>query len=48
MAWTGLFGVASFELYGQLHKVVGEQPGDREAFFAECVRHGIQFAGIAR
>ena len=24
MVWTGLFGVVSFELYGQLHEVVGE------------------------
>ena len=48
MAWTNLFGVISFELYGQLHEVVEEDPGDRDAFFAECVRHWIQFIGIAR
>ena len=24
MVWTNLFGVISFELYGQLHQVVGE------------------------
>jgi AcrR family transcriptional regulator len=46
MVWTNLFGVISFELYGQLHEVVGEDPGDRDAFFAECVRHWIQFVGI--
>ena len=48
MVWTGLFGVVSFELYGQLHEVVGENPGDRGAFFAECIRRWIQFVGIAR
>jgi hypothetical protein len=46
MVWTGLFGVVSFELYGQLHQVVGEEPGDRDAFFAECVRRWIQFVGF--
>ena len=46
MVWTNLFGVVSFELYGQLHEVVGEDPGDRDAFFAECVRRWIQFVGI--
>ena len=46
MVWTNLFGAVSFELYGQLHEVVGEDPGDRDAFFAECVRRWIQFVGI--
>jgi hypothetical protein len=46
MVWTGLFGVISFELYGQLHSVVGEVPGDRDAFFAGCVRRWIEFAGL--
>ena len=46
MVWTNLFGVVSFELYGQLHNVVGEQPGDREAFFADCVRRWTDFIGI--
>ena len=46
MVWTNLFGAVSFELYGQLHEVVGEDPGDRDAFFAECVRRWIQFIGI--
>jgi hypothetical protein len=46
MVWTNLFGVVSFELYGQLHSVVGEEPGDREAFFAECIRHWIHLTGI--
>ena len=46
MVWTNLFGVISFELYGQLHQVVGEEPGDRDAFFAECIRRWIHFTGI--
>lgn len=37
MVWTNLFGVISFELYGQLHQVVAEEPGDRHTFFAECI-----------
>ena len=47
MVWMNLFGVISFELYGQLHQVVGEDPGDRDAFFTECVRQWIGFVGIA-
>jgi AcrR family transcriptional regulator len=47
MVWTNLFGVISFELYGQLHEVIGEEPGDRDAFFAECTRRWIHFTGIA-
>ena len=46
MVWTGLFGVISFELYGQLHQVVGEQPGDRDTFFAECIRRWLQFMNL--
>ncbi len=46
MVWTNLFGVISFELYGQLHNVVAETPADRETFFAECVRRWIAFTGI--
>jgi AcrR family transcriptional regulator len=46
MAWTGLFGVVSFELYGQLHQVVAEDPPDRAAFFAECISHWITFVGL--
>ncbi len=46
MVWMNLFGAVSFELYGQLHEVVGEAPGDRDAFFAECVRRWIHFVGL--
>ena len=46
MTWTGLFGVVSFELYGQLHQVVGEPPADRDAFFAECVHGWLQFMNL--
>jgi AcrR family transcriptional regulator len=46
MVWTGLFGVVSFELYGQLHQVVGEPPADRDTFFAECIRRWLQFMSL--
>ena len=46
MVWTGLFGVVSFELYGQLHQVVGDDRADRDAFFAECIRRWITFMGL--
>ncbi len=47
MAWAALFGTVSFELFGHLHHVVGEEPGDRDAFFAECVRRWANQVGIA-
>jgi AcrR family transcriptional regulator len=46
MVWTGLFGTISFELFGQLHQVVGEQPADRGSFFAECIRRWLQFMNL--
>jgi hypothetical protein len=46
MAWAALFGTVSFELFGQLHGIVGEQPGDNEAFFAESVRRWAAQVGI--
>jgi AcrR family transcriptional regulator len=47
MTLAALFGTVSFELFGQLHGIVGEQPGDREAFFAESVRRWAEQLGIA-
>jgi hypothetical protein len=47
MAWAALFGTVSFELFGQLHGLVGDQPDDREAFFAESVRRWAEHLGIA-
>jgi AcrR family transcriptional regulator len=47
MAWAALFGTVSFELFGQLHGIVGDQPGDREAFFAESVRRWAEQVGIS-
>lgn len=47
MAWAALYGIVSFELFGQLHNVVGEAIGDREAFFAECVRRWAEQVGIS-
>jgi AcrR family transcriptional regulator len=46
MVWTGLFGAVSFELYGQLHQIVGEELSDRDVFFAECIRRWIQFMDL--
>ncbi|HEX9623776.1 MAG TPA: TetR/AcrR family transcriptional regulator [Streptosporangiaceae bacterium] len=46
MVWSALFGVISFELFGQFHNVVGETPGDREAFFAECIRRWATQLGL--
>ncbi len=46
MAWAALFGTVSFEVFGQLHGIVGDQPGDREAFFAESVRRWATQVGI--
>ena len=44
MVWAGLLGTVSLELFGQFHNVIGEQPGDRDAFFTECVtRWSAQF-----
>jgi hypothetical protein len=47
MAWAALFGTVSFELFGQLHGIVANQPGDREAFFAESVCRWATQVGIA-
>jgi AcrR family transcriptional regulator len=47
MIWTALFGTVSFELFGQLHTVIGDGPGERGAFFAECVRRWAYQSGIA-
>ncbi len=46
MVWAALFGTVSLELFGQFHNVVGEGPGDREAFFAECVRRWAAQLGL--
>jgi AcrR family transcriptional regulator len=46
MAWAALFGTVSFELFGQMHGIVGDQPSDREAFFAESVRRWAAQVGI--
>jgi AcrR family transcriptional regulator len=46
MVWTNLFGVISFELFGQLHNVVAEPPAGRDAFFAESIRRWFAFTAI--
>jgi AcrR family transcriptional regulator len=47
MVWAGLFGIVSFELFGQFHNVVDENPHERAAFFAECVRRWAAQLGLA-
>jgi hypothetical protein len=37
----------SFELFGQLHGIVGDQPEDHQAFFAESVRRWAAQVGIS-
>ena len=46
MGWTNLFGVISFELFGQLHNVVAEPSAARDAFFAESIRRWLAFTAI--
>jgi AcrR family transcriptional regulator len=46
MVWTNLFGLVSFELFGQLHGVVADDPPHRDTFFAESIRHWLTFTGI--
>jgi AcrR family transcriptional regulator len=46
MVWVGMFGVVSFEIFGQFQNVVGEGPGEREAFFAGCIRNWANELGI--
>jgi AcrR family transcriptional regulator len=47
MAWAALFGTVSFELFGLLHHVVGDDSGDHDAYFAECVRRWTTLVGLA-
>jgi AcrR family transcriptional regulator len=46
MAWAGLFGSVSLELFGQFQNVIGDEPGDRGAYFAECVTRWAAQIGI--
>jgi AcrR family transcriptional regulator len=47
MVWAALFGVVSFELFGQLTNVIDDNPGDRDAFFAACVERWAAQLGVA-
>jgi len=47
MVWTGIFGTVSFEVFGQLHNVVGDAPGQRQAFFDECIGGWSAQLGLA-
>jgi hypothetical protein len=46
MVWAGLLGTVSLELFGQFHNVIGERPGDRDAFFCQCVARWSAQLGI--
>jgi AcrR family transcriptional regulator len=46
MVWAGLFGVVSFELFGQFHNVVAGDPQHRREFFAECIRRWAGQLGL--
>jgi AcrR family transcriptional regulator len=46
MVWSALFGVISFELFGQFHNVVAEDSASRDAFFAECVHRWAHQLGL--
>jgi AcrR family transcriptional regulator len=46
MLWAGLLGTVSLELFGQFQNVIGEKPGDRDAFFGECVSRWAAQIGI--
>jgi AcrR family transcriptional regulator len=46
MVWSGLLGAVSLELFGQFQNVVSGEAGDRDAFFAECVRRWAAQVGI--
>jgi AcrR family transcriptional regulator len=46
MLWSALLGTISLELFGQFHNVVGEEPGDRDAFFAECIARWAAQLGL--
>ena len=46
MVWAGLLGTVSLELFGQFENVIGTRPGDRDAYFAECVTRWAAQLGI--
>jgi AcrR family transcriptional regulator len=46
MLWSALLGCVSLELFGQFQNVIGERPGDRDAFFSECVARWAAQIGI--
>ena len=45
--WTALYGTISFELFGQLHDVIGEEARDREVILAGCVGRWAGQVGLA-
>ena len=47
IAWSHLIGAVSFELFGHFHNVIGDEPGDREAFFDEQLRRLAALVGLS-
>lgn len=47
LAWSSLFGLVSFELFGHLHNVVSEDPTERAAFFDDRLAALAALTGIA-
>lgn len=46
ITWSHLIGAVSFELFGHFHQVVGDGPGDREAYFDEELRRFAVLLGL--
>lgn len=46
LAWSSLFGLVSFELFGHLHNVVTEDPAARRAFFDDRLDAVATLTGI--
>jgi AcrR family transcriptional regulator len=46
MAWSHLIGSVSFELFGHFHRVIGDEPGDREAYFDDELRRFAELLGL--
>jgi len=47
MTWTALYGMVSFELFGQLQNVVEQDSSGRDVFFAECARRWAALVGLS-
>jgi AcrR family transcriptional regulator len=46
ISWAGMFGAITFELNGMFHNVVGDAPGDRQAYFEAAIVRTAAFIGL--